>query len=115
VLSSLSDKQLFDDADIAQILSQKHSGFNVWLGDPFQDAESETFVARYIERGPVALDKLSIQDDIVTYATKDEVAHEFDALEFLALLSAHVPKPYESMTRYYGWYHVVLVESDASV
>ena len=29
VLSSLSDKQLLDDADIAQILSQKHSGFNV--------------------------------------------------------------------------------------
>jgi len=115
VLSSLSDKQLLDDADIAQILSQKHSGFDVWLGDPFQDAESEKFVARYIERGPVALDKLSIQDDIVTYATKDEVAHDFDALEFLALLSAHVPKPYESMTRYYGWYHVVLVESDASV
>jgi hypothetical protein len=29
---------------------------------------------------------------------------EFDALEFLALLSCHIPKPYESVTRYYGGY-----------
>jgi hypothetical protein len=29
---------------------------------------------------------------------------KFDALEFLALLSAQVPKPYESLTRYFGRY-----------
>jgi hypothetical protein len=38
------------------------------------------------------LEKLSIQDDLVTYTTKDGAAHEFDALEFLAALSCHVPK-----------------------
>ena len=70
------------------------------LGDPFHDKESEQFVARYIERAPLSLEKLSIQDDIVTYATKDRAAHEFDALEFLATLSCHVPKTYESITRY---------------
>ena len=75
-----------------------------YIGDPFQDSESDKFVARYIERGPISLEKLSIQDDLITYTTKDEVAHEFDAVEFLALLSSHIPKPYECMTRYYGWY-----------
>jgi hypothetical protein len=50
------------------------------------------------------LEKLSIQDDIVTYTTKDGAAHEFDALEFLAALSVHIPKTYESITRYYGRY-----------
>jgi hypothetical protein len=25
-------------------------------------------------------------------------------VEFLATLAAHIPKPYESITRYYGWY-----------
>ena len=50
------------------------------------------------------MEKLSIQDDIVTYTTKDGAAHEFDALEFLAALSCHVPKTYESITRYYGRY-----------
>ncbi|RLS98283.1 MAG: hypothetical protein DWI15_01695 [Planctomycetota bacterium] len=33
---------------------------------------------------PLSLAQLSIQDDIITYATKDGAAHEFDALEFLA-------------------------------
>ena len=42
--------------------------------------------------------------DIVTYTTKDGAAHEFDALEFLAQLSCHIPKTYESITRYYGRY-----------
>ncbi len=41
---------------------------------------------------------------IVTYTTKDGAAHEFDTLEFLAELSAHIPKTYESLTRYYGRY-----------
>ena len=75
-----------------------------WVGEPFDEAERTRFVARYIERGPVSLEKLTIQDDIITYTTKDECAHEFDAMEFLALLSCHIPKPYESITRYYGWY-----------
>jgi len=108
VLAQLHKRELITDADVAQILSQEHTGFSVWMGDPFHDPfhdkESEQFVARYIERAPLSLEKLSIQDDIVTYTTKDGAAHEFDALEFLATLSAHVPKTYESITRYYGRY-----------
>ena len=60
-------------------------------------------MARYIERGPLSLEKLELTDDVVAYCTSDGLTHEYDALEFLALLSCHVPKPYESMTRYYGW------------
>ena len=74
------------------------------MGDPFHDKESQQFLARYIERAPLSLEKLSIHTDIVTYTTKEGVAHEFDALEFLALLSTQVSKPYESLTRYYGRY-----------
>jgi hypothetical protein len=70
------------------------------MSEPFHDDDSERFVARYIERAPLSLEKLSIQDDIVIYTTKDEVAHEFDALEFLALLSTQVPAPYESLTNF---------------
>jgi hypothetical protein len=104
VLAQLHKRELITDDDVVQILSQDHTGFGVWLGDPFHDTESEQFVARYIERAPLSLEKLSIQDDIVTYTTKDGAAHEFDALEFLAELSAHIPKTYESLTRYYGRY-----------
>jgi hypothetical protein len=104
VLAQLHRRELITDDDVAQILSQNHTGFGVWLGDPFHDKESDQFVARYIERSPLSLEKLSIQDDIVTYTTNDGAAHEFDALEFLAALSCHVPKTYESITRYYGRY-----------
>ena len=45
-----------------------------------------------------------MQDDIVTYTTKDGTAHEYDVLEFLALLSAQVPNRGESVTRYFGRY-----------
>ncbi len=104
ILSQLHKQELISDDDVVQILSQDHTGFGVWLGDHFHDKDSEQFVARYIERAPLSLEKLSIQDDIVTYTTKDGRAHEFDALEFLAALSAHIPKTYESLTRYYGRY-----------
>jgi len=104
VLAQLHKRELITDDDVAQTLSQDHTGFGVWLGDPFHDKERKQFVARYIERAPVSLEKLSIQDDIVTYTTKDGAAHEFDALEFLAQLSCHIPKTYESITRYYGRY-----------
>ena len=104
VLALLHKQELISDDDVVQILSQDHAGFSVWMSEPFHDDESERFVARYIERAPLSLEKLSIQDDIVIYTTKDGVAHEFDALEFLALLSAQVPAPYESLTRYFGRY-----------
>ena len=104
VLGAFAKQELITDDVMSQILSQEHTGFSVWLGEPFQDEGSEKFVARYVEREPLSLEKLTLQDDIVTYTTKDGAAHEFDAVEFLALLSSHIPKPYESITRYYGWY-----------
>ena len=104
VLAQLHKRELISDDDVAQILSQDHTGLGVWLGDPFHDKESEQFVARDIGRVPLSLEKLSLQDDIVIYTTKNGAAHEFDALEFLAALSCHVPKTYESITRYHGRY-----------
>lgn len=104
VLAALDKLELIDDGTVEQILSQAYSGFSVWLGEPFIDSDSKKFVARYIERGPISLQKLSIQDDIVTYTTKDGKAHEFEPLEFLALLTSHLPNKYESITRYYGHY-----------
>ena len=93
VLAQLHKRELITDDDVVQILSQDHTGFGVWFGDPFHDKESEQFVARYIERAPLSLEKLSLQDDIVTYTTNDGAAYEFDTLELLAELSAHIPKP----------------------
>jgi hypothetical protein len=104
VLSEFATRELLTDEVMAQILSQQHSGFSVWMGAPFEDEQSDKFVARYVERGPLSLDKLSMVDELVVYTTNDGLTHEFDALQFLALLSSHIPNTYESITRYYGWY-----------
>jgi Putative transposase len=53
VLAQLHKRELLTDDAVAQILSQDHTGFGVWLGDPLHDKESEQFVARYIERAPL--------------------------------------------------------------
>jgi hypothetical protein len=46
VLSQLHKRDLITDDDVAQILSQDHTGFGVWFGDPFHDKESEQFVGK---------------------------------------------------------------------
>lgn len=66
------------------------------------DGDARCFIARYIDRGSVVLDKISIESDIITYETEDELTHEFDGPEFLARLQAHLPSKYESVVRYYG-------------
>ena len=97
-------KGLLDAEAVVQIQSQEHSGFSVWVGEPFRDKERELFVARYIERGPISLEKLSLAHDVVIYTTKDGVAHEFDALDYLALLTLHIPNRGESLSRFFGHY-----------
>ncbi len=79
VLAGLQAKGLLDAESVAQIQSQEHSGFSVWIGDAFADKERELFVARYIERGRISLDKLSLEHDIVTYTTKSAFARKATA------------------------------------
>ena len=59
VLAQLHKLELISDDDVAQILSQDHTGFGVWMGDPFHDKDSEQFVARYIERAPLRDSKIN--------------------------------------------------------
>ena len=62
VLAELHKKELITDDLVAQILSQDHSCFGIWLGDPFHEQESEQFVARDIRlSGPLELTPLMIE------------------------------------------------------
>ena len=104
VLAKLKARKLISKEQVEQIQSQEHSGFSVWVGEPFKDENSDKFVARYIERGPVSLERLSVNGAKVIYSTKAGEVHEYQPLDFLAQLTAHIPQPYESITRYYGEY-----------
>ena len=59
-----------------QILSQEHTGFSAWVGDLMNDAESKHFVSRYIERGPLALERLSV----TVYGPPAEVKNKTQAI-----------------------------------
>ena len=105
VLSALKERSLISDTVVAQILGQTHTGFSAWWGEPIEpgDESHRLFVAGYIDRGPVANSRIEINDDIVTYHTaKDGLTHEFSPLEFLARLTPHIPKKWESTVRFFG-------------
>ena len=107
VLSALKERGLITDTVMAQILSQPHTGFSAWWGEQILpgDESYRLFLAGYIDKGPVANSRIEIRDDVVTYHTdKDQKTHEFDALEFLARLTPHVKKKWESTVRYFGHY-----------
>jgi len=104
VLTELVKRELIELELKEQILSQEHTGFNFWYGDPFEERDRKLFVARYIERSPLSLEKLTLEHDILTYTTKEGVAQDFEPLDFLALLTSHMPSRGESVTRYYGFY-----------
>ena len=40
VVTRLHKLKLITDDDVAQILSQNHTGWGIWIGDPFHDKES---------------------------------------------------------------------------
>ena len=104
VLTAMRDAGLIDQPVIDSILSWQHSGFSAWAGAPIEhdNANSLQFLARYIDRGPVANSKIDITDTILSYLTADNVAHEFSPLDFLARLPPHVPRKWESTVRYFG-------------
>jgi len=59
------------------------------MSEPFHDDDSERFVARYIERAPLSLEKLSIQDDIVIYTPLPLVPPTFSSLPLVPLPLVH--------------------------
>jgi hypothetical protein len=105
VVSRLVRRGLIAEVAGEQLLSQEHTGFSSWVGEPFSDEESKKFVCRYVERGPLSLESLSLGDDHqVVVSTKEGKEARYEPLEFLVLLTSHIPNTYESITRYYGWY-----------
>ena len=104
VLREFVRRGVIEESVREQIMSQEHSGFGVWFGEEFSAQSSDYFVARYIERGPVSLERLSISNNQVCYLTKSGEEHRFEALDFLALMTSHIANKWEQTTRYYGKY-----------
>jgi hypothetical protein len=114
LLSVLVDKGLLEATARDSILSQEHTGFNVYAGEPISgdDENARLFLARYLKKSPLNASWLSIEqseDEPRVIYTKDSAdgeveRQEFTPLHFLAELSLHIPKTFEQMSRFYGIY-----------
>ena len=79
----------------------------MWAGDEIQATDNKRlqFLARYLERAPLALTKLTTDGAVVTYrSAAGVVLWQGDPLDFLARLSVHIPDRWEATTRYFGYY-----------
>jgi len=104
------------DPDVAQsMLAWQHSGFHVHHGVRLEadDALGMLQLARYAARAPIALDRIQYDAakkrvQLVSDKRDGPTAgtHDFEPLEFLALLLAHVPDRHEILVRYSGAYSV---------
>ena len=93
----------------------QHSGFHVFVGEPIEpdNHDSLRFVARYLKKSPIALNRLelihNIQDDEpIVRITKNiddgTQTRDMTPLDFLAAVTAQVPDRWEQTTRYLGLY-----------
>jgi hypothetical protein len=90
-----------------------HSGFNVHARGRIRGADGKAIenVARYMSRAAISVQRVRYNraEDSVTVSKKQfgpspEESRNYPVADFLALLTSHIPAPYESLTYYYGLY-----------
>jgi len=107
VLKMLKSKGKITDAVIENILSWRHSGFNVFCGQAIwpHDEDALEHLAYYIIRAAFSQERMvyirkdQSRDGIakVIYQSKNgETSKTFDALDWLAQLATHIPDRNES-------------------
>ena len=95
--------------DFADKLRAWHpSGFSVYRGRPIDrnDRPALDRLAAYILRPSFAASRLAYDPEQVQidYRTPKGVRRTLDALDWIALVTSHIPGPREQTTRYYGRY-----------
>jgi hypothetical protein len=111
----LQKEGLIDDRFVKMILGWRHvSGFSVHNGVRIRrdDAKGMESLAQYIIRSPFSLGKMQYvaESAKVIYRSKMTPGRNkrnfkiFDAEEFIAAITQHIPEKGFQLVRYYGWY-----------
>ena len=95
--------------DFAQKLRSWHpSGFGVYRGRPIQSDDRPALerLAAYLLRPSFAASRLHYDPEQgrIEYRTAKGVRRCLDALDWIALVTSHIPKSAEQIARYYGRY-----------
>jgi len=109
LLKMLLSKGKITQKLINMLLSWRHSGFNVFCGSRIHPREEDAMenLARSIIRASFSQERMTYirEESKAIYKSKDGRQQKaFDALEWLAAMSSHIPDKGEQMVRYYGRY-----------
>lgn len=113
LLSVLQDQGVIKEELVELLLSWNHnSGFNVHGREEIDggDAQAIEEIARYISRAAISVQrvKYNAEEGTVTVFDRKVKTHtktaNYTILEFMSLLSSHIPSSYESLVYYYGIY-----------
>ena len=105
-----AEQELLEDAPL---LSWRHSGFSVHGAVRVEDRQGAARLGRYMIRCPLALNRLSWNEDTAEVAYTARPARRsaprpatasWDVLEFIARVVDHIPEPSQQTTRYWGFY-----------
>lgn len=115
VFKFLKKNGKINDAVIENMMNWHHSGFNIYCGEaiwPYNQDGLEN-LARYIIRASFSKERMTYipenesSDGVakVIYRSKDgKTSKTFEAIDWLAQLTTHIPNKGEQMCRYYGHY-----------
>jgi hypothetical protein len=113
VLRMLMDKGLIGEETVRNLLTWRHSGFSVHGAVRVEGRQGAARLGRYMIRCPLALKRLSWNDDTAEVAYTARPTRRsgtqpttacWDVLEFIARVVDHLPEPSQQMTRYWGFY-----------
>jgi len=111
VFRFLRERGLLSSERIELIRSWRHSGFDVFVGQPIapDDRRALEHVARYLLRAPVSLERMRYDPtearvSIQPLPGEQGGTVELEALEFIARLILHIPDVRERQVLYYGAY-----------
>ena len=111
VIKLLVERELLNEDFARNLLSWKHSGFSIDNSVRILDESAQESLAEYIARPPISLKKIHYEPfkGRVLFHTKysqyfKQNLHMFDALDFLAELTQHIPPKGLQLIRRYGLY-----------
>lgn len=113
VFTMLINEKLISPEMVQKMLSWRHSGFSAHAKRKLEaeDKDGLESLAQYIVRSPISEEKIILSADgsNVIYRARFNPAlgrnfQSFNVLEFLAVLTSHIPAKGKKMTIYYGWY-----------
>lgn len=111
VIRLFVEKKLINQSFEQNLLSWKHSGFSIDHSVRILDKKSQESLAQYIARPPVSLKKIRYEPfkgRVLFHTTYSdyfkENMHMFDAPDFIAELTQHVPPKGVQLIRRYGLY-----------